>query len=271
MGIVIETPSVEKAADAIRDALPKRRFIIISGECSVEYRGRSSSKLGKGERVLIIKHDGATLIHRPVGCEPVNWQPSGSSVRSRISTGGKLEITVTRKNPRETLKIFFEEIGFLSIWHLVDDARFSMVATEEDVQKALLARPELIEEGFTPISRERELGKAGFLDILGEDKNGKLVVVEIKRVPVRKEAAFQLKRYIEAVKERTKKPLRGVIAAPDLKKGTLATIQSLGLEFKRISLVECAETVSRTKDSEITDYFEKKERHEHSQENRRAE
>jgi len=259
MRIVFEAPSIDRAARMIEKALLKKQFIIISGKCDVEYQGRSSSKIGTGERVLIVKGDGATLIHRPIGCEPVNWQPSGSSVRSRVSTDGKLEIIVLRKTPKETLKTSFEEIGLLSIMQLVDNARFSMVATEKDVQRALLARPELIEEGFTPLSREKGLGKAGFLDILGEDKNGNLVVVEIKRVPVGKEAVFQLKRYIEAVKERTKKPLRGIIAAPDLKKGIFATIQSLDLEFKRISLTECAETIRTARDSEITDFFKKRE------------
>lgn len=259
MKIVLEAPSIDQAARMIEEALLKKQFIIILGNCKVEYQGRSFSKIGTGERVLIVKGDGSTLIHRPIGCEPVNWQPSGSSVSSRVSTDGKLEIIVLRKTPRETLKISFEKIDLLSIMQLVDNARFSMVATEEDVQRALLARPELIEKGFTPLSRERGLGKAGFLDILGEDKNGNLVVVEIKRVPAGKESVFQLKRYIEAVKERTKKPLRGIIAAPDLKKGTFATIQSLGLEFKRISLTECAETIRTTRDSEITDFFDKSE------------
>jgi len=257
MTIVIERPTVERATDTLREALSKRRFVVISGRCEAEYRGRSSSKLGLGERVLIIKRDRATLIHRPVGCEPVNWQPPGSSVRSRVTKDGRLKITVVRRRPREILEISFEEIGLLSVMHLVDNARFSMVATEEDVQRALLARPELIEEGFTPISREVGLGDAGFLDILGEDKDGNLVVVEIKRTAVGKEAAFQLKRYIEAVRERTERPLRGIIAAPDLRKGVFATIQSLGLEFKKISLTDCAEIACKSRDSEIIDFLER--------------
>ncbi len=255
MAIVLETPTIDEAGNILREALSKRQFIVIIGKCRAEYHGRSSSKLGTGERALIIKTDGAALIHRPLRSEPVNWQPPGSSVRSQVSSEGRLEITVTRKKPSEALEISFEEIGLLTTMQLVDNARFSMVATEEDVQQALLARPELIEKGFTPFSRETSLGDAGFIDILGEDKNGNLVVVEIKRTSVGNDAVFQLKRYIEAVKSRTKRPLRGIIAAPQLRKGTFATIQALGLEFRKISLTECAEIVATTKDSEITDFI----------------
>ncbi len=257
--LVLKAPSINKARDTLKEALSKRMGIIITGRCEVQYRGRSSSKLGPGERVLIIKRDGSTLVHRPVGCEPVNWHPSGSSVRSRVSSDGKLEVIAVRKSPTEVLEISFDEIDLLSVMHLVDSAKFSMIATEEDVQRALLARPELIEEGFVPLSREMELADAGFLDILGEDENGNLVIVEIKRTAVGKEAVFQLKRYIEAVKKRTERPLRGIIAAPRLKKGIFATIKSLGLEYKKISLIECAEIVGESRDSEITDFFDKGE------------
>ena len=255
MPIILEAPTIDEAAGALGKALSKQQFIVIIGKCRAEYHGRSSSKLGAGERALIIKRDGAALIHRPLRHEPVNWQPPGSSIRSKISPQGRLEITVMRKKPSETLEISFEEISLLTTMQLVDNARFSMIATEEDVQQALLARPELIETGFTPLSKERNLGDAGFIDILGEDRNGNLVVVEIKRTSVGNDAAFQLRRYIEAVKSRTKRPLRGIIAAPQLRKGTFATIQALGLEFKRISLIECAEITARTQDSEITDFF----------------
>ena len=255
MAVVLESPAIDEAGDALREALSKRQFIVIIGKCTAEYRGRSSSKLGAGERALIIKRDGAAFLHRPLRCEPVNWQPPGSSLRSKVSSEDRLEISITRKKPRETLEISFEEIHLLATMHLVDSGRFSMVATEEDIQQALLARPELIEEGFTPLSRETNLGDAGFLDVLGEDKKGNLVVVEIKRISVGNDAAFQLKRYIEALKGRTKRPLRGIIAAPQLRRGTFATIQALGLEFRRISLAECAEIIATAKDSDITDFF----------------
>lgn len=257
--VVLKAPSIDKARNTLNEALSKRMGVIITGRCEVHYQGRSSSKLGPGERVLIVKRDGSTLVHRPVGCEPVNWHPSGSSVRSRVSSDGKLEVIAVRKSPTEVLEISFDRIDLLSVLHLIDRAKFSMIATEEDVQKALLTNPELIEEGFTPLSREMGLEDAGFLDILGEDRKGNLVIVEIKRNAVGKEAVFQLKRYIEATKKRTERPLRGIIAAPNLRKGIFATIKSLGLEFKKISLSECAEIVKESRDSMITDFFDKGE------------
>jgi RecB family endonuclease NucS len=46
------------------------------------------------------------------------------------------------------------------------------------MKEAILARPDLIEEGFRPIVSEKNLGEAGFTDIMGEDSSSNLVVVE---------------------------------------------------------------------------------------------
>jgi len=76
---VLTNPELKEAAAAIKKALGQRRTIIVAGECKVLYSGRAKSTLESGERILIIKEDGSLLVHRPVGYEPVNWQPSGST------------------------------------------------------------------------------------------------------------------------------------------------------------------------------------------------
>ena len=71
-----------------------------------------------------------------------------------------------------------------------------------------LLKPELLEEGFKPISWEKKV-EPGFVDIYGEDKNGKLVIVEVKRKTASKEAALQLAKYIEPIKAKVNREVRG--------------------------------------------------------------
>jgi RecB family endonuclease NucS len=74
---VVENPTVEKAVLLVKDTLSKRKTLLIVGNCWVDYHGRASSKLEPGERIVIFKKDSSVLVHRPVGYEPINWQPPG--------------------------------------------------------------------------------------------------------------------------------------------------------------------------------------------------
>ncbi|MGC8850083.1 MAG: endonuclease NucS, partial [Candidatus Bathyarchaeia archaeon] len=66
MGLrVFQEPTVGLAAEALKDGFRKGELTIIIGCLSVDYYGRARSKLGFGERIVILKPDGALLIHRP--------------------------------------------------------------------------------------------------------------------------------------------------------------------------------------------------------------
>ncbi|ACL10433.1 indolepyruvate ferredoxin oxidoreductase, alpha subunit [Desulfurococcus amylolyticus 1221n] len=78
--LVWEKPDLNTLPGVIKKAIVEGRVVIIIGECSIEYEGRSASRLGNGERILIIKQDGSVLVHRPQGYSPVNWQPETSVI-----------------------------------------------------------------------------------------------------------------------------------------------------------------------------------------------
>jgi hypothetical protein len=177
--IVIETPSLEEAFNAIKEGLSKRRFLMVVGNCEVEYHGRASSKLELGERLLILKPDGSALIHRSRDYSPVNWQPTGSLFRTRLSNG-ELLVRIYRRKDNEVLEVAFNRIMMISVLDLKDTGEFSLYATEKDMQEAILFQPSLLEEGFRPISSERPV-EPGFIDIMGVDRAGILTLVEIKR------------------------------------------------------------------------------------------
>ena len=248
---------MEEAAPVIRRSLSAQRLLILVGNCRVEYKGRASSTLDWGQRVLIVKRDGSVLVHRPSGYEPVNWQPSKCMFRVEVGAKG-LSIVAARTQQKETLSLFFDRILSVDSYDLVDRGDFSLYVSEEQMKDAILARPELVEEGFRPIGSEKNLGEAGFTDIVGEDSKGNFVVVEIKRNPAGRESALQLNRYMNSIRKNIGRGLRGIIAAPELKKGTQGLLASMNLEFKAISPQKCSEVLAQQETRKISEFFRKK-------------
>lgn len=255
--IVRVNPTLAEAESLIQRALAQRSMLIVAGNCSVKYAGRASSTLEPGERMLVVKADGAVLVHRPVGYEPVNWQPAGSIFRVHVGEN-QLEIQGVRQKPRESVTLTFDSVLMISSLNLLDSGEFILNASEYDMHKAVLLKPSLLEEGFKPISYEKHI-EPGFVDIYGEDKNGKLVVVEVKRKTAGKEAALQLARYIDAIKTKANRELRGVLAAPSLGKDVQRMLATLGLEFKALDPKVCAEVLKKTENAKLETFFKHKE------------
>ena len=249
-------PDVVQAEEASRQALSHHKVLFIVGKCTVDYAGRAKSKLEPGDRILMVKADGSVLVHRSTCSEPVNWMPGGKVISQVQSTEGKLQIRVVRKNPSESLVVSFERIQLLAELGLIDHAEFALYSSEQDMQKALLLNPELLEKGFKIISWEKKV-EPGFIDVYGTDSAGRLVVVEIKRKTAGKEAVFQLARYIEAVKSRADREVRGILAAPDIGKDVQRILATCNLEYKHLDPRKCAETIQRAENKKLAEYFEK--------------
>jgi hypothetical protein len=224
------------------------------GRCSVDYSGRARSKLEPGERILIVKADGSFLVHRSTGYEPVNWMPEGKVIFHAQSRGPMLEIRAVRQKPPESVKVSFDNIQLVTVLSLIDAAEFSLYASEEDMQKAILLKPELLEEGFKLISWEKKV-EPGFIDVYGTDKDGKLVVVEIKRKTAGKDAVLQLAKYIEAIKSKADREVRGILASPNIAKDVQRLLVTFGLEFKQLDPKKCAEILRRTETRKLAEYF----------------
>jgi hypothetical protein len=244
---------VVEAETVARDAVSQHKTLIVVGRCWVHYVGRARSKLEPGERILVIKDDGSLLVHRSVGYEPVNWQPSGCIYHTQAKCN-VLEIHAVRQKPPESVKVFFDEIQMISALSLEDSGQFSLFASEEDMQKAVVLEPSLLEEGLKLISYEKKV-EPGFLDVYGMDKKGRLVVIEIKRKTAGKQAALQLARYIEAVRTRTDREVRGVLAAPNVAKDVQRTLVTLGLEFRPLDPKRCAETLRKAETKKLSEFF----------------
>jgi RecB family endonuclease NucS len=254
---VLTEPTLAEAAKLIEKAFAQRRTLIVAGACQVNYAGRASSTLESGERILIIKADGSLLVHRPVGYEPVNWQPAGSIFHVQVKDD-ELEVRGIRQKPRESVRVTFDRVYMVSALDLSDSGDFLLHASEDDMHRAILLKPELLEEGFKPISWEKKI-EPGFVDIYGEDKNGKLVIVEVKRKTASKEAALQLAKYIEPIKAKVNREVRAVLVAPSLGKDVQRMLVTLGLEYKALDPKTCAEVLKKTENAKLETFFNQKE------------
>lgn len=254
MNEILVDPSLQEAEKAVNKAFQRHAVAIIVGDCSVQYHGRASSKLTAGERVAIIKEDGALLVHRPSGYEPVNWMPGQNIAYDARTKDKMLEIRAVRRKPVESIRLMFDRIQLISCMDLHDSGDFSLHASEEDMHRAILLKPSLLEAGFKPISYEKKV-EPGFMDIYGIDKNGRLVVVEVKRKTAGKEAVLQLAKYLEAVRRRASREVRGILAAPDIARNAHKTLATFGLEFLQVDPRKCAETLQRTETRKLAEFF----------------
>ncbi|WP_455367487.1 endonuclease NucS [[Eubacterium] cellulosolvens] len=235
--------SFSDVKEKIKGALRSRKTIIIIGNCMVEYSGRAQSTLEYGDRVILVKQDGALLIHRPNGYLPVNWQPSRCHFHIGYDTD-YMDLKAIRVSPSEKVHIRFKQVYTFSALKLKDEAQFSLYASELDMQQAIIVKPDLLEPGFKILGSEKKV-EPGFIDIYGEDRDGKRVVVELKRNLAGKEAIIQLSQYIRAIADG--RPLRGIIAAPSLGKGCQRLLKSLDLEYRQIDPQQCSEILSKMK------------------------
>jgi len=247
-------PALSDAAQILEQAFRARRFVLLVGNCRVDYEGRASSTLEWGERIAMIKQDGSVLVHRPTGYEPVNWQPPKCMVSVKAEDGS-LVVIATRQQPKESVSMEFKEISLVATGDLVDQGEFALHVTEEQMKQAVLILPSLVETGLKPLQEEKNLGDAGFTDIVAEDKNGNFVIVELKRVPASKDAVMQLQRYLDTLGKRINRPIRGLVVAPEIRRNAQPLLASLKLEFVRLAPEKCFKVLKSQKDTKLSQFL----------------
>ncbi len=227
----LEHPALEDAREAVADGIDREAMITVFGRCTVDYDGRASSQLDAGDRHLMLKPDGAALVHTDEGQQPVNWQPPGCEHAVRCEDG-TLVIESLRSSPDEQLLVSFEEVLQVSTFAGSDPTELSVVGTEEDLRQRILEEPTLLEAGFTPLATERDT-PAGAVDIYGEDSAGRSVVVELKRRRVGPDAVSQLRRYVDALERdlHADASVRGILVAPSVTDRAERLLARHDLEF----------------------------------------
>lgn len=233
---IIIKPTLKESKKQLSKAISKHLFTIAVANCKIQYIGRSSSKMDWGERVILMKPDGAVLVHRKNHYNAVNWQPPGATVNISVKNE-LLIIRVDRRNPRENLLIDCKKIMFIASFSLKDEASFDMLLSETDIYEVLLCHPNMIEPGFRISKQQKKLG-GGKADIVGFDSNDKFTVVEVKRVTADSNAVKQVYKYISNIRKTSPK-VRGILLAPSIRAPAKKLAKSLSIEYKTIDLQKC--------------------------------
>ncbi|MFH1072026.1 MAG: endonuclease NucS [Nanoarchaeota archaeon] len=219
--------------DKLNDAIKKGETIVFSSNCEINYTGRAVSYLPEGDRLVIIKPDQTLIIHQPSGSAPVNYMKAETTHRIIKDDSG---VYLQSENPglKEYLKLKINHVHFYNTVSQKDQQKIQLDGTEKDMSDHLYAHPELIEEGFKPLSRE-EHTKYGFIDLFGYDKSNVLVVVECKRYRADFGAVTQLRRYVEMImKAKGLSRVRGILAAPSISSNALKMLLDWGFSYRDI-------------------------------------
>ncbi len=226
--VTLENPDIQESFDLLNKALSKRALIILVGCSRVYYEGRAKSRLDWGDRTIIIKQDGSFLIHQHHNLEPVNWQPPKSKFTAEIKDD-KILLRGSRRNPPETLQVEICRTYMASYFKGEDTKSLELVGYEADMGDMIFHNPQIIEEGFRPTSREYSV-ENGFIDIMGKDKKGNLVIIELKSRHAGVNAVKQLERYIKQFEDH-KERVRGILVAPSLTEDAQELLEGKKLEF----------------------------------------
>ena len=193
--------------------------------------------------MVIVKGDGCILVHRGRDYQPVNWQPSGCIIQAQANNG-TLVLKAVRPSPLESLTLVVREVQFLGTFLLQDDAEFILHASEDEMQRAIILQPDIIEQGFKILDYEKKV-PPGFVDVYGVDAEGNTLVIEIKKDPAGFPAIKQLLEYLKYLQAPSGRKLRPIIVAPSIAKGSQSTLAKSGIEFKQLTLQKAVEVLQK--------------------------
>ena len=210
-----------------------RRVRLIVARCEVTYTGRLNAYLPESTRLLMLKADGAVLVHADAGgYKPLNWMTPPTVVED----GG--DVLVVRKRAgrsEDRLEIRLLEVLSDVEHEMGEAAALEKDGVERDLQEALAARPDVLEEGLRLVRREWPTD-VGPVDLMCRDEANDWVAVEIKRVGTI-DAVEQLTRYLACIRvDPAKSGCRGILAAQQLKPQAIALAESRGLACVEVDL-----------------------------------
>jgi endonuclease len=203
-------------------------LIIIIADCEVEYVGRATSKLPAGKRLIIIKADKSISIHENRLVRPTNYMMD--ALISCEAINDQIVMLAKRLKPKETITINLNKIHSIQNYSLPMSNDLRLSGSEKELNDALMDDLNFLEEGLTPINQQQVFRK-GICDIIAKDKNGNLVVIELKRRKADLSSVTQLKMYVEQVSNMKNIKVRGILLAPEIRKSALELLKGYGLEY----------------------------------------
>jgi endonuclease len=209
---------------------------LIVARCEVSYTGRLAAFLPESTRLVIVKADGAVLVHADAGgYKPLNWMTPPTVIEEE---GEPLERMLVRKRAGKSEdQLEIRILGLLSdVSHEMGEAAaLEKDGVERDLQEALAANPRLLGEELRLVSREWATD-VGPVDLMCRDDDGGWVAVEIKRLGTI-DAVEQLSRYLERIRvDPAKAACRGILAAQKLKPQAAVLATARGIASVEVDL-----------------------------------
>ena len=209
---------------------------LLVARCAVRYSGRLTAVLPEALRLIIVKADGAVLVHADAGgYKPLNWMtpptvieeaPGEMVVRKRAGASeDRIAIAIA-----EVLSDVTHEMGSPD-----EDTALTKDGVEAHLQELLAERPQWCGEGFRLVRREWPTD-IGPVDLMCRDAAEQWVAVEIKRV-AGIEAVEQLTRYLGRIRcDPAFASCRGVLAAQAIKPQARVLAAARGIECVEVDL-----------------------------------
>ena len=183
---------------------------LVVAECSLDYSGRLDTHLPRAVRLIMIKADGTVAVHADNGRQPLNW----FGPPNYLTEDGDTWIVTNSKGERLTINLY--EVITDSLLELGDEPGLQKDGVEEQMQRLLAERIELLGAGMSLIRREYPT-PIGPVDLLCRDADGVVVAVEVKRRG-EIDGVEQLTRYLEFLNSDARlAPVRGLFAAQLIK------------------------------------------------------
>jgi hypothetical protein len=206
---------------------------LIVARCEVTYTGRLTAYLPESTRLLIVKADGSVLVHADAGgYKPLNWMTPPTV----FEDGG--DVLVVRKRAgrsEDRLEIRLHEVLSDVEHEMGEAAGLEKDGVERDLQEALAAAPETLEDGLRLVRREWPTD-VGPVDLMCRDAGDGWVAVEIKRVGTI-DAVEQLTRYLDCIRtDPSRAACRGILAAQQIKPQAATLAESRGLGAVEVDL-----------------------------------
>ncbi len=117
----------------------------------------------------------------------------------------------------------------------VIDALETTFSLERDLQEALRHNIEQLESGLSIVDEGKELTtESGRIDITAEDKEGSLVVIELKSGTASPDSIAQILSYMSTLSEEKNQDVRGILVAGDFSSRVLHASKSVeNLKLKK--------------------------------------
>jgi RecB family endonuclease NucS len=205
---------------------------LIVARCEVRYSGRLTAVLPEALRLLMIKADGAVMVHSDAGgYKPENWMTPPTVIEE---TGDGLCVRKLKEDDRLDIRI--AEVLSDVTHDMGEAAALQKDGVERELQELLADAPEWCGDGFRLVRREWPTD-IGPVDLMCRDAAEDWIAVEIKRVGTIS-AVEQLSRYLERLRggDPAMASCRGVLAAQVVKPQARVLAEARGLDWVEVDI-----------------------------------